>query len=107
MTGDAGKETAGSLDKAGEKYEIVVKNAPQPEKALRWVGSLITGVVSQGAWGAIPGGQRISVKERTTGETVETFKQGFGNDHDVAGNLMGELTKLSVAEFEDKWVKKS
>lgn len=106
VTEGATRENTGPNDRAGEKYEIVVESAPQPEKALRWLGFLVAGVISQGT-GFNPGGQRISFKNRATGETVETFKQGFGDDSDMVGHLMGELAQLSIAEFEDTWVRKS
>ncbi|MDK1027017.1 MAG: hypothetical protein QGM49_06800, partial [Actinomycetota bacterium] len=92
-----------SAGRAGEKYEIVVKSAPVPKRWLRRLGSLAAGVVSQGT-GFIPGGQRIRVKDRVSGETVAEFKQGFGNDVDVAGDLMGKLTRLSIEEFEDEFI---
>lgn len=106
VTEGATVENTGPSDRASEKYEIVVESAPQPEKALRWLGFLVAGVISQGD-GFNPGGQRISWKNRATGETVETFKRGFGDDTDMVGDLKGQLNKLSIAEFEDKWVKKS
>ena len=104
VTDGAPLENTGPNGRAGERYEIVVNSAPQPEKALRWLGFLVAGIISEGT-GFSPGGQRISFKNRATGETVETFKQGFGDDSDMVGNLMGELTRLSITEFEDKWVK--
>ena len=93
-------------ERASEKYEVIVESAPQPEKALRWIGFLVAGVISQGT-GFNPGGQRISFTNRATGETVETFKQGFGDDSDMVGHLKGELATLSIAEFEAKWVERT
>ena len=107
MTEEATHENTGPDDRASQRYEIVVTSAPIPERWLRWLGFLIIGIVTLGAAAVIPGGQRIRVKDRASGATVATLKQGFGNDDDVAAHLKGQLATLSVEEFENEWVERS
>lgn len=104
MTEEATRKNTGPNDRAGEKYEIVVKSAPRLEWGLRCFAALVAEVVVAGGE-LVPGGERISVRERGSGETVAKFKQQFGSDGESAHKIKGHLRTLTVDEFEDKWIK--
>lgn len=91
---------------ASDRYEVVVTKGPALARGLRWVGTLIWGIVSQGDV-VHPGGDTIIVRDRRSTEPVATFVQSFGGGIDMAAHLKNELSTLTIEEFEVRWLTES
>ena len=70
-------------DRAVHRYELVAARAPAVERGLRFFGSLVWGFATAGG-DVNPGGGRVLIRDRTSGSTVATFVQGWGDSLDMA-----------------------
>lgn len=107
MRNDTGgtNENAWPEDAAIRRYEVVAMRAPAFGRQLRSIATLVVGAVSQGDVYLHPGGERTIVRDRASGTTVGSFKQGFADDFDMTAHLNKDLISLTADEFESKWLK--
>ena len=98
-----------SETRAVDHYEITVEAAPIPQRWFRSLATLAAHVAALfGApdpAGVNPGGRRVKVLERSTGDVVLEFVKGHGDDTQVSLSLVqADLESVSLSDFQSRWL---
>ena len=102
MSNTTAPDSAVPDDRAIIEYEIVTTQASRLERGIRWVRTIVIGLLFQDVYRS--GGARVQVRNRATGEIAATFTQGSGDAYDVAADLQERLTTMSVGDFQRDWL---
>lgn len=101
-----------SEPRAADRYEIAFERAQAPQRWFRSLGTLVAnaaalfgGPSGPGATPSNPGGRRVKVVDRDSGEVVLEFVEQWGDDAQVSLSVVeADLESLSVSEFQSKWL---
>lgn len=93
----------GVTDRAADRFELDVEDATSVGSKLRTFWLALVNVLLAGGAPANPGGRKIHVLDRATGQRLLTHVESFGEDQSALGEMRRDLTSLSPEEFLDRW----